>query len=62
MELARQLLLEGESPMRTAELLGYDYYSTFHQQYLKRFHVSPKEAAKIATRRLWMDDDEITPT
>lgn len=62
MELARQLLLEGESPMRTAELLGYEYYSTFHQQYVKKFRVPPKEAAKIDTKRLWTDDNTMTST
>lgn len=45
--LASKLLQQGHSPHEVANSLGYEYYSTFYQQYIKRFNVPPND---IATR------------
>ena len=57
MSFAQQLLSEGESPTHVAEFLGYDYYSTFYQQYTKQFCTPPKTSSTLETHELWNDDN-----
>jgi len=42
MQLARHLLTQGENPIEVASQLGYEYYSTFYHNYVKRFNIPPK--------------------
>ena len=42
MQLARKLLLQGQSPQAVANLLEYEYYSTFYHTFVKRFGAPPK--------------------
>lgn len=42
MQLARTLLTQGQSPQQVANSLGYEYYSTFYQSYMKFFNIKPK--------------------
>ncbi|MBP5466685.1 MAG: AraC family transcriptional regulator [Clostridia bacterium] len=41
MQLARKLLSQGQSPQSVANMLNYDYYSTFYHSFVKRFGVPP---------------------
>jgi len=41
MQLARKLLLQGQSPQIVANLLNYEYYSTFYHNFVKRFGAPP---------------------
>lgn len=41
MQLAYKLLLQGHTPQYVANILNYEYYSTFYHNFVKRFHVSP---------------------
>ncbi len=41
MQLARKLLLQGETPQTVANLLNYEYYSTFYHNFVKRFGAPP---------------------
>ena len=41
MQLARKLLLQGQSPQAVANLLNYEYYSTFYHNFVKRFGAPP---------------------
>ncbi len=41
MQLARKLLLQGQSPQSVANLLNYEYYSTFYHSFVKRFGAPP---------------------
>ena len=41
MQLARKLLMQGESPQSVANLLEYEYYSTFYHNFVKRFGTTP---------------------
>lgn len=41
MQFARKLLLQGETPQTVANLLDYEYYSTFYHNFVKRFGVPP---------------------
>ena len=59
MSFAQQLLSEGELPTHVAEFLGYDYYSTFYQQYTKQFCAPPKASSTLETHELWSDDNMI---
>jgi len=43
--LAQKLLQQGNSAQEVANSLGYEYYSTFYQQYVKRFRISPNDQA-----------------
>jgi AraC-like DNA-binding protein len=47
--LAQKLLQHGYHATEVATMLGYDYYSTFYQQYVKRFGISPNELATRPT-------------
>ena len=63
MNMARQLIAEGEKPTHVAELLCYQFYSTFYQQYIKYFNVPPKEITQQPDNRLWEGDNLIlSPT
>lgn len=41
MQLAYKLLLQGHSPQYVADLLDYEYYSTFYHNFIKRFGTPP---------------------
>lgn len=41
MQLARKLLLQGQTPQAVANLLNYEYYSTFYHNFVKRFGLPP---------------------
>ena len=41
MQLARKLLLQGQSPQAVANLLNYEYYSTFYHGFIKCFGAPP---------------------
>ena len=41
MQLARKLLLQGQSPQSVSNLLNYEYYSTFYHNFIKRFGSPP---------------------
>ena len=41
MQLARKLLLQGQSPQSVSNLLNYEYYSTFYHNFIKRFGAPP---------------------
>lgn len=41
MQLARKLLLQGQSPQAVSNLLNYEYYSTFYHNFVKRFDATP---------------------
>ncbi|MBQ8394722.1 MAG: AraC family transcriptional regulator [Clostridia bacterium] len=45
MQLARKLLLQGQTPQAVSDLLDYEYYSTFYHSFVKRFG-SPPNALK----------------
>lgn len=47
MQLARKLLLQGQSPQAVSDLLDYEYYSTFYHSFIKRFGSSPHSFNKI---------------
>lgn len=58
--LAQKLLQQGIPPQEVAESLGYEYYSTFYQQYIKRFRISPSSQAsgsKISFEDRSFDDE-----
>ncbi len=40
-QLARKLLQQGQSPQSVANLLNYEYYSTFYHNFVKRFGTTP---------------------
>lgn len=46
-QLARKLLLQGESPQVVANRLNYEYYSTFYHNFLKRFGATPHSFTQI---------------
>lgn len=56
MQLANRLLSQGLPPVSVAEQLGYEYYSTFYQNYVSYFHQSPKINSHLAHQRLFVDD------
>ena len=41
MQLAKKLLSQGKSPQAVANLLDYEYYSTFYHNFVKRFGIPP---------------------
>ena len=41
MEFAKNLLLQGISPQDVSTQLGYEYYSTFYHNFMKRFNHTP---------------------
>lgn len=41
MQLAKQLLMKGNTPQSVANQLNYEYYSTFYHNFVKRFNVPP---------------------
>lgn len=47
MQLARKLLLQGQSPQSVSDLLNYEYYSTFYHSFVKRFGASPHSFNEI---------------
>ena len=49
-QLARKLLLQGESPQSAANILGYEYYSTFYHNFVKRFGVTPNSFTEIQNK------------
>ena len=59
-QYAHQLLSEGMAPSLVALELGYDYYSTFYDHYVKRFNIPPRAFAKVDEQRLWENDVPIT--
>ncbi|MBQ4585403.1 MAG: helix-turn-helix transcriptional regulator [Clostridia bacterium] len=56
MQLARQLLIEGNTPVSVAQQLGYEYYSTFYENYVNYFHLSPKAYSNLSSQRLSGND------
>jgi AraC-like DNA-binding protein len=56
MQFANRLLSQGHSPVAVAEQLGYEYYSTFYQNYVSYFRQSPKINSHLAHQRLFVDD------
>lgn len=46
-QLARKLLLQGESPQAVSDHLNYEYYSTFYHNFVKRFGANPNSFTKI---------------
>ncbi len=46
-QLARKLLLQGESPQAVSDHLNYEYYSTFYHNFIKRFGANPNSFTKI---------------
>lgn len=46
-QLARKLLLQGESPQSVSDHLNYEYYSTFYHNFVKRFGATPNSFTKI---------------
>ena len=56
MQLARKLLMQGEPAQSVAKTLGYEYYSTFFNNYLKRFGIAPTALAEIQ-RMHWENID-----
>ena len=53
MQLAYHLLQQGKPPVEVATELGYDYYSTFYHNYIKRFHVPPKSLSSIEYQKFF---------
>ena len=47
MQLARKLLMRGQSAQSVSRELGYEYYSTFYNNYKKRFGVLPTSLTEI---------------
>ena len=56
MQLAHRLLSQGHPPVSVAEQLGYEYYSTFYENYVSYFHQSPKVNSNLAHQRLFVED------
>ncbi len=56
-QYAHQLLSEGMQPSLVAIELGYDYYSTFYDHYVKRYNMPPRAFAKVDEQRLWENDE-----
>lgn len=50
MQLARKLLLQGQSPQSVANLLNYEYYSTFYHSFVKRFDASPNSFTEMSQK------------
>ncbi len=53
MQLAYHLLQQGKQPVEVATELGYDYYSTFYHNYIKRFHVPPKSLSSVEYQKFF---------
>lgn len=47
MQLAKKLLTQGLSPQAVANQLGYEYYSTFYHNFIKRFDKTPNYYANL---------------
>ena len=58
MTLAHTLLSQGQSPQQVANMLGYEYYSTFYQTYMKFFLTKPKNYFKSSHQNLWGIENE----
>ncbi|MBQ9756201.1 MAG: helix-turn-helix transcriptional regulator [Clostridia bacterium] len=56
MQLANQLLQEGKNPVTVASELGYEYYSTFYHNYVKRFNYPPKALSAFDYQRVFGED------
>ena len=56
MQYANRLLSQGIPPVSVAEQLGYEYYSTFYENYVSYFHQSPKVNSNLAHQRLFVED------
>lgn len=52
MQLARTLLTQGQSPQQVANALGFEYYSTFYQSYMKCFELNPKVYFNLSNQNL----------
>ena len=62
MRLAFNLLSQGEAPLIVSQKLGYEYYSTFYQHYVKRFHTIPKQVfLNVNKQRTFSDSVENLP-
>lgn len=46
MQLARQLILQGQSAQAVSNYLNYEYYSTFYNSFVKIFGISPTSLNK----------------
>ena len=63
MQLANQLLQQGKPPVVVASELGYEYYSTFYHNYIKRFKVPPKSLSSVEYQRFFGKEfSTINPT
>ena len=58
MQLAHTLLSQGQSPQQVANSLGYEYYSTFYQSYMKIFKIKPKSFFKSSNQILFGIENE----
>jgi hypothetical protein len=47
-----KLLLQGETPQNVANLLDYEYYSTFYHAYMKSFRQNPKFFFNLSNQNL----------
>lgn len=56
MQRAKQLLIEGNTPVSVSQQLGYEYYSTFYENYVNYFHLSPKAYSNLSPQRLSRND------
>lgn len=56
MQLARNLLMRGQSAQSVARELGYEYYSTFYNNYKKLFGIIPTSLTEIQ-RKYWENID-----
>lgn len=56
MQLAHQLLQQGKSPVAVADELGYEYYSTFYHNYVRRFNSPPKTLPNIEYQKFFGEE------
>lgn len=56
MQLAHKLLLQGNSPQAVANLLEYEYYSTFYHGFVKRFGAPPNAFVGVQQEH-WRNTD-----
>ncbi len=47
MQFAKRMLAQGVSPQAVSDMLGFEYYSTFYQNFVKRFGVNPNAYAQL---------------
>lgn len=58
MQLAKKLLLQGNSPQSVSDQLGYEYYSTFYHNFIKCFDYTPNYYANFQQILLENVDDD----